>query len=120
MNDQSGLATVELALLLPLLVILVAVVVEVAVVARTQIELVNSAREGARTAAVSPEPAAAVAAAKAALGAAGDGARVAVTRPQVVGEPASVRVTIRHRLLPYFLGGAPVDLSAAASMRVER
>lgn len=115
-----GAATVELALVLPLVVILLAATVEIGVVARAQIELVNAAREGARTAAVSPEPADAVAAAQAALGAAGAEARIAVTRPQVVGELASVQVAIRHRLAPYVVGGTTVELSASAAMRVER
>ncbi|NND04436.1 MAG: hypothetical protein HKN91_16795 [Acidimicrobiia bacterium] len=116
-SPESGSATVELALLLPIVLILILAMAEIAVVGRAQLELINGAREGARVAAVNPEPADAVAAVQELLG---DEARVAVTRPQVVGEPAVVRVTINHRLVPFLFGGSAVDLSAAASMRVER
>lgn len=107
-------------MLLPLIVLLLLAIAEIAVVGRSQLELINSAREGARVAAVNPEPADAVAAVQQLLGPAGDEARVAVTRPQVVGEPAVVTVTLHHRLVPYVFGGAAIDLAATASMRVER
>lgn len=116
-DAESGTATVELALLLPLIVLLIVAIAEVAVVGRSQIELINGAREGARVAAVNPEPADAVAAVQELLG---PDARVAVTRPQVVGESAVVRVTVRRTLIPYLFGGAAIELTAAASMRVER
>lgn len=119
-DADSGSATVELALMLPLIVLLLVAMAEIAVIGRSQLELVNSAREGARVAAVNPEPADAVEAAQDVLGAAGVHARVAVTRPQVVGEAAIVHVTIHHRLVPYLFGGATIDLTATASMRVER
>ena len=51
---------VEFALVLPLVLLVVFAAVEVAVVARTQLEVVNAAREGAREAATNPDPAAAV------------------------------------------------------------
>ena len=119
-KGESGGATAELALLLPLLVVVLIAIGELAVVARTQLELINAAREGARVAAVSAEPADAVAAAQAVLGPEGDRARVAVVRPQVVGEAATVRVSIRHRLAPFLFGGGEVELAARAAMRVER
>ena len=55
-------------MVLPLILALLLAVAEVAVVARTQLELVNGAREGARVAAVSPEPSDAVAAVQEVLG----------------------------------------------------
>ncbi len=119
-DTETGSATVELALLLPLIVLLLVAMAEIAVVGRSQLELINAAREGARVAAVNPEPADAVEAVQRVLGAAGDHARVAVIRPQVVGEPAVVEVTLRHRLVPYAWGGGFIDLTASASMRVER
>lgn len=115
-----GSATVELALLLPLLLVVLIAIGELAVVARAQLELLNAAREGARVAAVSTEPADAVAAAQAALGERGASARVAVVRPQVVGEPASVRVSVRHSVVPFLFGGGDMELTATAAMRVER
>lgn len=49
-----GQATVELALVLPLVLTLVLFVVQVGLVARDQVMVVNAAREGARSAAVDP------------------------------------------------------------------
>jgi len=116
-DSEAGSVTVELALLLPIILLLIMAMAEIAVVGRVQLEMINSAREGARVAAVHPEPADAVEAVQELVG---DQARVAVTRPQVVGELAVVRVTMRHNVLPFLFGGAAIDLSATASMRVER
>jgi len=105
---------------LPLVLLLVLALVEVAVTARTQLELVNAAREGAREAAVSPDPAAASAAARAALGDLASAARVSVSRPTVVGRPATVEIVLRHRIAAPVFGGFAIDLRARATMRVER
>ena len=94
--------------------------VEVAVVARIQIEVVGAAREGARVAATSPDPELALAAARAALGSRGAGARVSVRRPHVVGQPAVVTVVLDYRLRLPLLGRFSVPLSGRAVMRVER
>lgn len=110
----------EFALVLPVVLMLVMALVEVAVVARTQLEVVNAAREGAREAAASPDPSAAVAAVRGALGELGVRARVSVRRPDVVGRPATVHVTVPHRVAAPLLGGFQVELSATSSMRVER
>lgn len=120
MIRQSGSAAVEVALVLPLILMLLLAVAEVAVVARTQLELVNGAREGARVAAVSPEPADAVVAVQELLGARAAEARISVTRPHVVGENAVVAIVLPHRLAPFLFGGAGVELRAQATMRVER
>ena len=74
--SQKGTAVVEFALVVPMVLVLVLGLVEVALVARTQLEVVNAAREGAREAAASPDPADAVRAARIALGGAGASARV--------------------------------------------
>ena len=94
--------------------------VEVALVARTQLEVFNSSREGAREAAASPDPSDAVRAARAALGETGSSARVSVRRPDVVGRLAEVRVTLPYRVGAAFLGGVVVEITAKAVMRVER
>ena len=111
---------VEFALVVPLILVLVLGLVEVAVVARTQMEVVNAAREGAREAAASPDPAQAVRVARDALGSAGARARVSVKRPHVVGQRAEVRVTIPHTVAAPLFGGITVQLTARAAMRVER
>lgn len=120
MARESGSAVVEFALVLPLVLVLVLAAVEVAVVARAQLEVVHAAREGAREAAASPDPANAVSVARAALGSAGTRARVDVSRPHVVGEPAAVVVRLTHRVATPVLGGFPIELTGRATMRVER
>jgi len=117
---QRGSAVVEFALVVPLVLALVLGLVEVALVARTQMEVVNAAREGAREAAASPDPSDAVRAARAALAETGTNVRVSVRRPDVVGGLAEVRVTLPYRVGSAFFGGVVVEITAKAVMRVER
>jgi len=112
---------VELALVLPALVLVVLALVEVVAVARVQIELLGAAREGARVAATNPDPADAVAAVQSVLRMPmSQQVRVRVIRPAVVGRLARVELVLAHRLAAPFLGGVPLSLRASASMRVER
>jgi hypothetical protein len=111
---------VELALVVPVVLVVLLAVVEVAVVARTQLEVVAAAREGAREAATTPDPARAVAAVRAALGPAAARARIDVRRPHVVGAAAEVEVRVPHRLAGAIFGGVMVELRGRAVMRVEK
>ena len=110
----------EFALVLPGVLLALITVVEVVVVARTQIQLTAAAREGARLAATNPEPAAAVAAVRGAMGDAGAGVRVSVRRPHRVGAAAEVVAVLPLRVATPLFGGFGVDLRARATMRVER
>jgi len=115
----NGSAAVEFALVLPLVLLVLLAVTQVAVVARTQLEVASAAREGARRAATSPDPSDAVAVARRALPPElVDRARVQVRRPQVVGRQAEVTVVVPMRLTA--LGGLTVELRSKAVMRVER
>jgi Flp pilus assembly protein TadG len=118
--QQRGSAVVEFALVVPLVLALVLGVVEVALVARSQLMVSNAAREGAREAAANPNPAGAVAAARAVLGDRGASTRVSVQRPTIVGKAARVHVVMPYRVAAPFFGGLSVQLSATAAMRVER
>ena len=112
---------VEFVLVLPAVVLVLLAIVEVAVVARTQFELVHAAREGVRTAATVSDPARAVQAVHAALDPEVAGrVRVAVERPGMVGGSAVVSVVLPHRLRAKILGGLEVELRARSVMRVER
>lgn len=111
---------VEFALVLPLILVVLLGIVEVAVVARSEIQLVHAAREGAREAAASPDTRRSSAAVRAALGEAGRRARISVTRPTQVGEKATVRVSLKHTVAAPFFGGFSLDLKAQSTMRVER
>jgi Flp pilus assembly protein TadG len=117
---QRGSAVVEFALVVPLVLILVLGVVEVAVVARSEIQLVHAAREGARQSAASPDTSLVVKAVRRALGPAGSHARVSVSRPTAIGDPTTVQVSLPHRVASPIVGGFPIDLHATATMRVER
>ena len=120
MTEQRGSAVVEFALVVPLVLILVLGIVEVAVVARSELQLIHAAREGARQAATSPDTGRAAAAVRRSLGTVGRGARISVSRPAGVGEQATVRVSLPHRVAAPILGGFTVELSASATMRTER
>jgi Flp pilus assembly protein TadG len=62
---EGGQATVELVLALPVLAIILLAVVQLAVLAGTQVQVVDAARNAARVAAVDDDPGAAAAAARA-------------------------------------------------------
>ncbi len=110
----------ELALVLPVVLLVIGAVAEVAVVAKAQLEVVNAAREGAREAAASPDPARAVAAAGAALGGSAPAARITVRRPHVVGATAEVEISLPHRMAAGIFGGLVIELRGRAAMRVEQ
>lgn len=113
--------TIEFFLVIPLLIVVLAAGVQVISVARARIELLGAVREGARVAATSPDPAKAVEAVRIAMPPGDrDRIRIWVSRPGVVGRPARVRATMRHDLPVPWIHDLSVDLSATASMLVER
>jgi len=113
--------TVEFFLVLPLVILVVVASLQLVGVARVRLELQGAAREGARVAATTPDPARAV---EAVLGSLPPGvrdrARVSVERPSRVGAVASVSVSFRHLIGPPFPSDLGFDLSARATMRTER
>jgi Flp pilus assembly protein TadG len=119
--DQSGQSTVELALGLPFVIVLLLAIVQIGLVARDQILVVHAAREAARVSAVEPGE---------------DGPRAAAVESSLLdpsrmqvdvgprGDAGSrVSVTVRYRcptLVP--LVGPLIDdveVRATATMRVE-
>ncbi|HVX16670.1 MAG TPA: TadE family type IV pilus minor pilin [Acidimicrobiales bacterium] len=79
-GSERGQATVELALLLPVVVVLVLFIVQVAMVVRAQVLAIECARDAARAAAVDPRP---------------DAARTAAATPGL--EPGRLRVEVGRR-----------------------
>jgi Flp pilus assembly protein TadG len=121
MTGERGSAIVEFALVVPLVLAVLLAAVEVAVVARTQLEVSQAAREGAREAAASPDPAHAVAVVRRFLGdELGSRARISVSRDHRVGGRAEVTVVVRHPLAGGLVAGITVELSGRSTMRVER
>jgi Flp pilus assembly protein TadG len=118
---ERGTAAVEFALVLPLVLLTLLAVVEVAVAARVQLEVTQAAREGAREAATTPEVEKAVVAVQRALPSeAAAKVRVSVVREHFVGGAAEVVVRLRHRIASPIFGGFEVTLSGRSVMRVER
>jgi Flp pilus assembly protein TadG len=118
---EGGQATVEVALLLPLVATMLLGVVQVGLVVRDQVLVTHAAREAARAAAVDPRAAVAREGAEA-------GARLDPTRLEVdlggSAEPGGrLTVTVRYRspttvpLVGQLLGDRL--LTASATMRVE-
>jgi len=121
LSRERGSVTIEFFLVIPLLIVVLAAGVQVISVARARVELLGAVREGARVAATTPDPARAVEAVRAAISPIErDRVRISVSRPAVVGRPARVTATMRHDLNIPFLDDLGVDLSATASMLVER
>lgn len=113
--------TVEFFLLIPLVIFVLVAGLQVVSVAKARIDLLAAVREGARVAATTPDPAKAVSAVQAALPpSVRDHVRISVSRPSVVGAPARVSARMRHLLGVPFPSDFGVDLSASATMLVER
>ena len=111
----------EFVLVVPLVILVLVASLQLIGVARARIELQGAAREGARVAATTPDPARAVEAVLAALSPdMRDRARVSVERPGRVGAMATVSVSMRHQLGRPFPPSLRVELSAGATMRTER
>lgn len=115
---QRGQATVELALALPVVVLALLLVIQVAMVARAQILVVNAAREGARAAAVGES---AEGAAARTPGVDGKDLTVVTSGGTRPGSIVTVTVTLRARTDVALVGGLVPDptLTASVAMRVE-
>jgi Flp pilus assembly protein TadG len=118
---DRGSTTIEFALILPVILLVLLAGVEVFVAARLQLDLTHAAREGARVAATTPDVEQAIAAVRRSLGSTtGDSVRVAVDRQHHVGGTARVVVSLRHRVASPLFGGLVITLDSDAVMRVER
>lgn len=120
-GGDRGQSTVEFALTLPFVVLLVMLVAEVASLGHEQVLLTHAARESARAVAVSPEPAAARRAATAGGGLESSRLAVTVTGRGAPGSYAETRLSYVHRVnIPLIRGHVPdLMLAASATMRVE-
>lgn len=115
---DSGQATVEFALVLPLVIFLILALLQSALVVRDYVATVHAAREAARAVSVDRDPASATRAAHRVL----RDASVAVASRPAVGEALTVTVTYRSRTNLPMVGllFPDPDLHATATMRVER
>jgi TadE-like protein len=120
-SDAGGQSTVELALCLPALALVLGFVVEVGLVASEQARLWHAAREAARVAVVDPdESAVSRAAARSGLG----GIKVTVhpdSGYRVAGRPLEVALSYRPKGHVPLVGELfdDLELNAQATMRIE-
>ena len=117
-RGEPGQATVEFALVLPLLIMAMLAVIQVGLLVRDHLAVTHAAREAVREASVDPDPDRAVAAARRTL----PGVDVDVSPRPAVGEPISVEVTYRSVTDVPLVGVLFPDpvLRSRAVMRVER
>lgn len=115
---ERGQATVEFALVMPLVVFLLFAVLQTALVVRDYVAVVHAAREAVRAASVDRDAGAPGDAARRVL----RDARVEVGSRPAVGEPIRIEVTYTsHTDLPMVgLLFPDLDLRATAVMRTER
>lgn len=120
---DHGQSTVELAVVMPVIVVLLLVVIQLGLVIRDQVLVVHAAREAARSAAVATIDERSAAARSAASGAGPlDPERLRITDAVLpTGQRVHVRVEYRSRTdLPLVGALLPdVDLSSDATMRLE-
>lgn len=120
--SDRGQATVELALCLPVLVILVAALFEIGMLATDRVRLVHAAREAARVAVVEHDPQRVIEAARA--GGLHDLDVVISPGPEsrVQGSPLTVRLSYRPPGRVPLLGALfqKLELESRAVMRIER
>ena len=121
-REDGGQAAVELALVLPLVVLLLLALVQLGLVVRDQILVVHAAREAAREAAVDPAADAPRRAARASSTLADDRLTVTTTGRGAAGTRVRVEVAYRAPTAVPLVGAALGDLTlrASATMRVER
>ena len=118
-GHDRGQASVELALVLPLVALLLVALLQAGLLLRDQLLVVHAAREGAREAAVTPD----AARIRAAAGRAAPGLtlEVHIRRGPRPGDLTTVRVAAQPGRLPLVgLALGTHRLTASATMRVER
>ena len=120
--NERGQATVELALCLPLVALLLAAVVQVGLLVADQARLWHAAREAARTAVVEPDPNAARQAVRRVGLDHVDVGIVPEPAHRVQGKPLRVSLSYRPPDRVPLLGKLVrrVELRAAATMRIEQ
>ncbi len=118
-RSERGAAAVELALVLPILLVLVLGIVEFGRAFQVQATLASAARESVRIVALQEDSAAAVAAAQAAstsLDPGLAGGDVGITACAGAGSDARVDITYQHEFLTGFFGTG-IELTSRGVMR---
>jgi Flp pilus assembly protein TadG len=121
LRAERAQASVELALLLPVVVLLLLAALQVGLLARDVVLVTHAAREAARAAAVDADPAAASRAAAGSSGLPAGRLQVSVTGRAEAGSRVTVTVTYRAPTDVPLVGALIGDrtLTSSATMRVE-
>lgn len=121
-RTPRGQATVELALLLPLVVLLLTALLQAGLVVRDQILLTHAAREAVRAAALDPDAEAIARAAERSGPLAADRMDMSIAGRDGPGSQVTVKLSYRTPTNMVLVGPliGDVTLRASASMRVER
>ncbi len=121
LRRESGQATLELALGLPVVLVLVGAVVQIGLLAGDQVRLEHAAREAARAATVGSDPRVIR---KAADSGGLEGLRITISPSadrRIQGEPVVVRIAYSPPTYVPLLGGLlSPDMYATAQMRIEK
>lgn len=120
-RNEGGQATLELALCLPFVALLLAIIVQVGMIAADGTRLWHGAREAARAAAVDGDPAR-ISAAAAAGGLEGIEVKIEPAEPErIQGEPVTVDLAYSPAGRTPLVGRLfdDIRLTASASMRIE-
>jgi Flp pilus assembly protein TadG len=112
-RPDRGQATVEFALVLPLVVVLLAGLVQVGHLVGLQVAVIDAARAGARAASVDPRKSVAETAARAALA---SGERLEVHLDVAAGRPRVVTVTVTETVHPF---GSALTIRGTSTMATE-
>ncbi len=116
-RQDRGAALVEMAIILPLLILLILGLVEFARGYNARITLTHASREGVRVLAISGDPVSAIAATKLAVTPL-DPAEVTVsTTACVAGDPTSLTASYPFSYSILFFGSATITLETTAVMR---
>ena len=118
---DGGQASVEAALVLPVVVLALLLVLQTGLLIRDQVLVTHTAREGARVAAVEADEDAAVEAARSAAGLDPDRLSVEVGTPLASGERVRVEIRYRAPIVVPVLSALLDDvvLTATVTVRVE-
>lgn len=118
-GDDSGVAAVEFALVLPLIVMLVFAAITAGTIATAQLDVNSTARDAARAGALDSNAACTLAAARLADASSALGATSCTNLATCPGVDSVIRIDATRTVTIPFIGDRTIDLSSTASYRCE-
>ena len=118
-GDDSGVAAVEFALVLPLIVMLVFAAITAGTIATAQLDVNSTARDAARAGALDSNAACTLAAARLADASSALGATSCTNLATCPGVDSVIRIDATRTVTIPFIGDRTIDLSSTATYRCE-